>query len=304
MIAPPRWTNDQLNEQRARAQEIFRQERTREPLEDYLELFDQYQGVVEDLLETTIDLSDLDNAALDVLTEPSLLEAFRYLSGLPISTDDLKIVADAVLAPARLRGNPEMVKRVVEVVQVGLDRRRFPWIAENREPTEAERNAAVLASAALMATSRLGTSRRNVGKEKQEAIVEAALLDSGLKKVATRKVTTLNHAPKPGEFCRESLLGTRKADFIIGLYDQRIMPVECKVSNSSTNSIKRLNNDAAAKAEAWFQAFGHVGMVPTAMLSGVYKTHKLMDAQERGLTLFWAHDVAAMTSWIQSTKGD
>ncbi len=118
------------------------------------------------------------------------------------------------------------------------------------------------------------------------------------------RVVTLNHAPTAGEFCRESLLGNRKADFIIGLYDQRIMPVECKVSNSSTNSVKRLNNDAAAKAEAWFQAFGHVSMVPTAVLSGVYKTHNLMNAQEHGLILFWAHDVAAMTAWIQSTNED
>lgn len=195
-----------------------------------------------------------------------------------------------------------MVRRVVEVVRVGLDRRRFPWIAENREPTEAERSAAVLASAALMATSRLGTARRNVGKEKQEALVEAALSEAGLKKIGTRKVATLNHAPKPGEFCRESLLGTRKADFIVGLYDQRIMAVECKVSNSSTNSVKRLNNDAAAKAEAWLQEFGKVSMVPTAVLSGVYKTHNLMNAQERGLTLFWAHEIAAMTGWIQSTS--
>ena len=302
MIVVPRWTNEQLDEQSARARAIFREERMREPLEDYLEVFDQYQGAVENLLETTIDLSNMAENALDVLTDPSLLEAFRYLSGPPISTDDLKILSDAVLAPAKLRGNPDMVKRVVEVVRVGLDRRRFPWITENREPTESERTAAVLASAALMATSRLGTSRRNVGKEKQEALVEAALLDSGIRKVVTRRISTLNHAPKPGEFCRESLLGKRKADFIIGLYDQRIMAVECKVSNSSTNSVKRLNNDAAAKAEAWFQAFGQATMVPTAVLGGVYKTHNLVNAQECGLTLFWSHDIQAMTRWIASTK--
>lgn len=85
MIAPPRWTNEELNQQRVRAQEIFRQERMREPLEDYLEVFDEYQGVLEDLLETTIDLSNLDETALNVLTNISLLQAFRYLSGPPIN---------------------------------------------------------------------------------------------------------------------------------------------------------------------------------------------------------------------------
>jgi hypothetical protein len=302
MIAPPRWTEDQLSAQRATAQELFRQERMREPLEDYLEVFDEYSGHVEDLLETTIDLSNLDATALNLLTDPALLEAFRYLAGPPISEDDLKIVSEAVLTPSRLRHDQEMVRRVLEVVRAGLDRRRFPWVGENREPTEAERSAAVLASAALIATSHVGTARRNIGKERQEALVEEALLKADFKKVPTRKVATLNHAPKPGEFCRESLLGKRKADFIVGLFDQRLMAIECKVSNSSTNSVKRLNNDAAAKAEAWLHDFGRVSIVPTAVLSGVYKTHNLANAQERGLTLFWAHDIGAMIEWIHSTK--
>jgi hypothetical protein len=302
MIAPPRWTEDQLTAQCVRAQEIFRQERMREPLEDYLEVFDDYQGYVEDLLETTIDLSTLDVAALDVLTDPALLQVFRYLAGPPISEDDLKILSEAVLSPKRLRKNPDMVRRVIEVVRAGLDRRRFPWVGENREPTEAERSAAVLASAALIATSRVGTSRRNMGKEKQETLVTDALTAAHLVQVPTRKIQTMNQAPRPGEFCRESLLGTRKADLIVGLYDQRLMAIECKVSNSSTNSVKRINNDAAAKAETWIDEFGRVNIVPTAVLSGVYKLGNLVNAQERGLTLYWAHEIAAMIQWIQSTR--
>src|SRR5437773_593855 len=103
MLAPPRWTHDQLDAERVKAREVFRVERVQEPLEDYLEAFDQYQGVVEDLLETTIDLSNLDDTAISVLTEPALLEAFRYLAGPPISTDDLKVLSDAVLSPGRLK---------------------------------------------------------------------------------------------------------------------------------------------------------------------------------------------------------
>jgi hypothetical protein len=38
------------------------------------------------------------------------------------------------------------------------------------------------------------------------------------------------------------------------------------------------------------------------MLSGVYKLHNLVDAQDRGLTIFWAHDLDALTNWIASTK--
>jgi hypothetical protein len=37
-------------------------------------------------------------------------------------------------------------------------------------------------------------------------------------------------------------------------------------------------------------------------LSGVYKLHNLVDAQERGLHLFWAHDLHALTGWIDATR--
>ncbi len=195
-----------------------------------------------------------------------------------------------------------MVRRIVEVVKTSLDRRRFPWVSEGREPTEEEKAAAVLASAALMAASRVGTSRRAESKEAQELLVEKALLNAGLNKVSVRTMPTLSHAPGPGEFCRESRLGPRKADLVIGLWDRRVIAIECKVSNSAVNSVKRLNNDAAAKAETWLRDFGRIQVVPTAVLSGVYKLHNLTNAQERGLTLFWAHDLDVLVTWITETR--
>lgn len=94
----------------------------------------------------------------------------------------------------------------------------------------------------------------------------------------------------------------RKADVVLRLWDQRLMPIECKVSNSYLNSVKRLNNDAAVKAGAWKEDFGRRQVVPTAVLTGVYKLHNLMDAQDRGLTLFWAHDLKPLTEWLEQTK--
>lgn len=302
MIERPRWSEQELDAARKRAIEVFRIQRMSEPLEAYLEAFDDYQGVVEDLLETTVDLTDLESTALNIVTDPKLLEAFRYLAGPPISADDLKTVSESVLSAGPLKADAEMVRRIVQVVLAGLDRRRFPWVMERREPTEAERNAAVLASAALMAMRKAETSRRGDEKEKQEDRVETALLDYGFAKVATRAVSTLALAPGAGEFCRESMLGTRKADFIVGLWDRRIMPIECKVSNSSTNSVKRLNNDAAVKAGTWRQDFGDRNVVPVAILSGVYKLHNLVDAQTRGLSLFWAHDLTELLNWIERTR--
>ena len=205
MIEPPRWTPDELLEQSNVAKELFRKQRIEEPLEDYLEEFDKYQGDVEDLLETTVDLTNLTRDAIDVLTSKKLLHAFRYLAGPPISVDDLKTVADAAQLNAKqLRANSALVERVIQVVLMGLDRRRFPWITEHREPTEAERHAAILASTALMATQRVGTRRRSEGKQAQEARVEVELASGGLAKVDRRKVQTFADAPNHGHFCGES----------------------------------------------------------------------------------------------------
>lgn len=303
MIEPPVWTDEQLEAARGKAIAAFSKERLEEPLEDYLEAFDEYQGYVEEVLEATVDLSELDATALGVLGDAHLLEVFRYLAGPPISEDDLKVLVDArSLARSTLEGTPDLVQRLIAVVRQVLDRRRFSWVVERREPTEAERNAAVLASAALMAASRTQTLRRTLGKDQQEELVKVALRELGFAEVASRTIRTISHAPAQGQFCGESVLGTRKGDIIVRLWDDRVMPIECKVSNSSTNSVKRLNNDAAVKATSWKTDFGLRQVVPSAVLSGVYKLHNLREAQQRGLTLFWSHDLTPLTEWITKTK--
>ena len=228
MIEPPFFNDEQLESARVLAIAAFSKERLEEPLEDYLEAFDEYQGYVEEVLEATVDLTELDETALDVLGDPKLLEVFRYLAGPPISEDDLKVLADArSLVRSTLEATPELVQRIASVVRQVLDRRRFAWVVERREPTEAERNAAVLASAALMAASRTQTRRRTLGKDQQEEMVKEALRNLGFAEVASRSIRTISHAPGLGEFCGESLLGTRKGDIIVRLWDDRVMPIEC-----------------------------------------------------------------------------
>jgi hypothetical protein len=313
VIDPPLWSNEQLEADRMKAIAIFRKERMEEPLDDYLEAFDQYQGQIEEFLETTVDLTQLQSHALEVLTNPNLLEAFRYLAAPPISEDDLKVLAEAPkLSKGQLQRNPEYVKRLVETVRLILDRRRFAWVVENREPSEAERGAAITASAALLAASRVQTKRRSTGKTLQEARVKEVLTEVGMKEVKRRPIPNVTLGPAAGEFCGESLLGLpradakpdkgRLADIVVRLWDQRLMPIECKVSNSALNSVKRLNNDAAVKAGTWKRDFGVHQVVPTAVLSGVYDLHSLLDAQQRGLTIFWAHDLRPLTDWIERTR--
>jgi len=302
-LDPPTWDEARLEGDRKQSIAAFRDERMREPLEKYLEVFETYRDTFDELLETTVDLTRLSDSAVEILSEKRFLEAIRYLPGPPISLDDLKVLVDAPsIVPSTLRAAPELARRLIETIMIGLDRQRFPWVAENREATELERASAVLASAAIIASRRVETERRNEGKVAQEQRVRETLLGHGFAEVATRRVRALGDGPAPGHFCMESLLGTRKADVLVGLWDRRVMPIECKVSNSATNSIKRLNNDAAAKAEAWRKDFGATQVVPTAVLSGVYKLKNLEDAQRRGLTLFWAHSLHELTGWIDQTR--
>jgi hypothetical protein len=302
LVQPPRWTAAELETARQAAIENFRVARMQEPLEAYLTAFDTYRSAIESLLELTTDLSQLERLAAEVLAETELLEAVRYLAGPPVSGDDLKVLAEASLAPSQLRKHPDMARRVIETVLLGLDRNRFPWVIENREPTEEERNAATLASAALMASRRVMTSRANDAKAEQEEQVKARLREAGFNEVTTRTIRTLDNAPERGNFCGESMFGTRKADIIVRLLDGRAMPIECKVSNSSTNSVKRLNNDAAVKADIWLSEFGTVQTVPAAVLTGVFKRHNLEQAQARGLTIFWSHALDQLIAFVTSTR--
>ena len=301
MKPAPIWTEAELDAARERAEEHFRQGRDTEPLELYLDLFDQYQGVVEDVLEQTVDLAELGKQALHLVGNRQKLEVLRYLSGPPVSEDDLKVLIKAKsLAASRFQSEPELVDRLVGFLQGWHDRRRFPWVRESWEPEEHDRKAAILATSALLATRRMETIRRNRNKDIQEELV-AVQLKRHFDEVPRRRVSTLAKAPKRGQFCREAYFGSRKADFIIGLPDSRTMALECKVSNSATNSIKRLNNDAAVKAVIWRREFGTTQVVTAAILAGVYGLKNLVDAQGQGLSLFWSHDLTAMLDWMRST---
>jgi len=302
-LPPPRWTPERLEAEAASAVESFRRERSEEPLDEYLAHLDDALGVVEELIELTVDLSELRTRAHEVVTEPALLEALRFCAGPFISVDDLRVIARTTLAPTRLRGDPEAAARIVDSVLLGLDRRRFPWVAEGREPDERERATAVLATATLMATERTRTLRRSGAKVDQEGAVADALAAAGFTRVPPpAAIRTLEDAPGPGQFCAEVDFGGRKADLVVGLWDRRRMPVECKVSSSSVNSYKRVNNDAAVKAVSWLKAFGEDQVVPAAVLAGVFKPGNLESAQRRGLTLFWAHRLGDMVGWVDRTR--
>ncbi|GLQ23887.1 type II restriction endonuclease [Algimonas ampicilliniresistens] len=303
MSDAPEWTEAQLKHDRDLAVDFFRESRRQEPLEVYGGFFETYQGLMEELLEETVDLTHLDEAIVELMADEDKQYLVRYLSGPPVSADDLKTMLDtSTLSAVKFKTDPELSARLIEFIRDWHDRRRFPWLSGDWEPEEDERRTAVIATAAMVAMQKTQTARRSKGSTAQEMRVVNALIEAGLVQVDTRTVRVIQDAPIAGEFCRESVFAGRKADIIIGLWDNRTMAIECKVSNSAVNSIKRLNGDAAVKAGVWIKAFGTHQVVPAAVLEGVYDVHNLVDAQSRDLTLFWAHDLDQLIAFVESTR--
>ena len=76
------------------------------------------------------------------------------------------------------------------------------------------------------------------------------------------------------------------------------MPIECKVSNSSLNSVKRINNDAAVKAVQWLREFGTENVIPAAVIRGVFNVSNLLQAQSNGLALYWSHRLEDLGNFV------
>ncbi|MFO1227041.1 XamI family restriction endonuclease [Roseateles sp.] len=302
--APVRWSSAELEAAAKVSATLFRTERLA-VTDAWTAQYAQARRKFEKLLRV---LGDLVPEAIteDKLAEVyglGLGEALRYLAGPPVSDDDLQVIADVEsMAPGVLKQDPQALRTVFGVIERVMDAHRFPWVARGKPPTKAQREVALVASSVLLAAQRIATERRNDGKDNQEALVKDYLRGLGYTEVPAEAINTLVNGPQALQFCGECLLGERKADVVVRLPDTRLLALECKVSNSATNSVKRLNNDAAAKAEYWIKQFGVSQVVPAAMLAGVFKVLNLEQAQARGLALYWSHDLIALGAFIASTQ--
>lgn len=304
MNVPKVFTLPELTELRQEAIKNFRAERLEEPLELYLDAFDEYLGATEEFLEASVDLTQLEERAADIVTNKALLKTLRYIAAPPISDDDLKTLAEVKsLAPGALKKNPSAVRDIVRTVMVAIDRKRFTWdFTKGAEPNEPERSAAVLATAALLATSHVNTKRRHTQQHGQEDKVRQALAGIGYKEVKRRNIDAITDAPAVGEFCPESKVAGRKGDFVVRLFDGRVLVLECKSSNSELNSLKRLDNDTVAKARQWRERLGKSHIIAAAMVAGVYKLERLVAVQSDDLYLFWSHRMGGFIDFVLSTR--
>ncbi|MGH2370847.1 MAG: XamI family restriction endonuclease, partial [Chloroflexota bacterium] len=254
--------------------------------------------LVRDLFNQTDDLLAFGSGTA-LAQNPSLLQAARYLSGPPVSADDLDTLADTRIA-SRRRLDADLSRRAGRIIEAALDRERLPWLFETppRRPTAAERETAIRWTAGLQAAQQVQTARRSEAATRQETAVEKVLLGLDFRKVAPRHIDAAGGLAR-GEFSRESRVAGSKCDVPIGLRDGRFLFLECKVSNSGTNSVKRLNREVGGKAPAWREEFG-ARAITAAVLAGVFKLKNLQDAQAAGVVIFWEHDLISLADFLRA----
>lgn len=172
---------------------------------------------------------------------------------------------------------------------------------EKRAPTDIEMHAAILSSSALLATLQVRVAGHTESRSRQEEEVHDALLALGLREIPARTIATTGDSPRPGEFCRESVLVGRGVDFLIRLWDKRLMALECRLSSSPLDSGSRLRHEAGGKAAEWTATYG-TGVVAAVILSGIFRLRDLMAVQDRGIGLFWRHHISDLTEWIDQAR--
>ena len=136
-LAPPRWTEEQLNEQATISAAAFRTERLA-PTESWKKNYSKARAGFEALFSQLGELApeSLSDANVAQAYKLRLGESLRYLAGPPISDDDLKVIADvSTLAPGVVSSSPESVRKIFSVIEKVIDPYRFPWVLEKRSPT-------------------------------------------------------------------------------------------------------------------------------------------------------------------------
>lgn len=258
-----------------------------------------------------------------VLLDEDLFDALRYVTGPPVSEDDLGVLVTRKIegiSKTQIKDSDQLPADVLKLICRLADPYRFPWIADSRRPSARELRAAIETTMTMHATQSLQTARRGHGKIVEQRL-EARLIELSFVKVSGQKakkpkkggppaavlpaypakgrITQPSHHPAYPHFYGECVVYGRKVDLFIALATGRMIALEAKDSSSGLNSTKRLLNDTAAKAKHYTTEAGK-NIISVAVLSGVFKLSDLKAAQKAGLYLVWAHDLDGFIKWIKS----
>ena len=277
----------------------------------YAQWLAEYASTARSLLAASHDLRKLTGEALQ---DRQLLNLARYLAVPPISIDDLDTLTDSCFGlwagQTTDRGTRPTAREfasAARIISERLDRQRARWLAEDRAPTKAEREIFATGVASIPAMNRLTTTRRGERSKGQEDFTRAAVAAAEYQPV---KPPGTLHDPvkdmKPGTYSERSRrLAETNMDVPVRLEDghptgQLFLAIECKVSNSSLNSRKRLL-EVNSKRERWDSSGLPHRFRTAAVLAGVFDVARLIEAQNSGIFIFWEHRLEDLTGFLSAT---
>lgn len=154
----------------------------------------------------------------------------------------------------------------------------------------------------FIAPKQAETQKRNRLSAEQESAIVKLLI--GLEWTKLPSVTIDTRAAVPSKhFMRKTRFATatttaQEVDIACGFAASYVAAVECKVTNDTTNSVKRVN-DVLKKAAAWKAHWGSF-VETAALLQGVIKPEDVQRLTDEGVKVFWSHDLDAFAEWVES----
>jgi hypothetical protein len=311
---PQRWTEDELEADAKVSSDIFvaRRKAERAQREQVIaQHVPEYRRDLLDLLAATNDLREITGASL---RDRRLLRAARFVAIPFISDDDLDSLTGASLkgwmqqrTERGRRPSAEDFDAAAEVIAQQVDPYRAPWIAKDRAPTKTEVDRFISATITLRLNSRLSSLRRSQAAARQEQAVRNALAAAGYTEFKTKSRTLTDprtEMPEGTYSATARLLAGASVDIPIRMKAAHptglaFIALEAKDTNSAVNSRKRLI-EVMDKATAWNNAGLPYEFRTGAVLSGVLPLHRLVEAQDRGVWLFWEHRLEDLTALLET----
>lgn len=231
--------------------------------------------------------------------------ALRHFLAPPISQDQFKLICPEWTKSSekkRTKVSKDRADAVASVFAQRLSQRLAPWLRNNRSPTLGELSSTIGAIAPLIASQKIATAQRKRLSEIQESAVVDILIAKKWTRVQSGAVTTsaglqAQHFMHKARFA-SGANENQEVDIACGLGGTVVLAMECKVTNDTTNSVKRVN-DVLKKASAWKNHWGSF-VRPAALLQGVIKTGDVQRLLDAGIEVFWAHRLDLFANWIDA----
>lgn len=294
---PPVHSRDEMRAARDRSEATFRQMWREEGPEAVVAACEELMPQVEAVLAATDNLRRIDGEIFR--SDPDAWQLLRYVCAPVLSEENFWTL---VGSPKSKRVAAKYADDAAEVIVPVIDPVRFPWVVEERDPTEIESHAALLSTVVLLAAQRVGTGARSGASKRQEAAVAAVLASAGYQlDSSTTRVDMLDDLAR-GTYSSERRVAGAKCDVPVRLRDGRLLAIECKVSIGPKNGWKRLNRETGGKAVTWREHFG-AQAITAVVIDGVFDLGCLMQAQDQqNVTVFWERELEALADFLAACE--